>query len=73
MRDVMTELTRLFRSPDNHFKDFQYDLQTIYKDDIIDKCAPSMITQNAKYNLPKSQIASMKVPLPRNDDNLQKE
>ena len=67
----MTELTIFFRRPDNYFKDFPYDLQTIYKDDIIYKCAPSMITKNAKNNLPKPQIASIKAPLLRNDDNLQ--
>ena len=43
MREVMTEIIRFFRYPDNHFNDFRYDLQTIYKNDIIDKCAPSMI------------------------------
>ena len=70
MTDLMTDLARFFRRPDNHFKDFPYDQQKIYKDDIIDKCALSMITQNAKYNIPKPQIASMKAPLLRNDDNL---
>ena len=72
-REVMTELTRLFRLPDNHFKELPYDLQMIYKNDIIDKCAPSMITQNAKYAPPNPQIASMNVLLIRNDTNLQKE
>ena len=68
MREVMTEITRFFRYPDNHFNDFRYDLQTIYKNDIIDKCAPSMITQNAKYSLPNPQIASMNAPLPNNTE-----
>ena len=53
MRVTMTELTRFFRRPDNHFRDFPSDLQTIYKDDIIDRCAPSRITHTAKYNPPQ--------------------
>ena len=52
-RDKMTELTRFFRVPDNHFKDFPHDLHTIYKDGIINKCATSMIISNTKYNPPK--------------------
>ena len=67
MREVMIELTRFFRLPDNHFKEFPYDLQMIYKNDIIDKCAPSTITKNAKYAPPNPQIASINVPLPRED------
>ena len=73
MRVTMTELTRFFRRPDNHFMDFPSDLQTIYKDDIIDRCAPSRITHTAKYNPPQPQIASMNAALPENDDTSQEE
>ena len=68
MRDTMTELTRFFRVTYNCFKDFTHDLQTIYNEDIIGKCAPSMITPNAKYNPTKPQIASMNAHLSTNDD-----
>ena len=70
---MMTQLTRFFRLPDNHFTNFPNDLQTIYMHDIIDKCAPSMITPNAKYNPPKSQIASMNITLPTNENNSKEE
>ena len=68
MRETMTQLTGFFRIPDNHLSEFPNDLQAIYTHDIIDKCAPSIITQNAKYNVPKPQIASMNAT-PLTDEN----
>ena len=71
MRETMTSLSKFFRVPDNHFRDFPHNLQTIYKNDIIDKCAPSMITPNAKYIPIQPQVASVNARLHTNEDTSQ--
>ena len=71
MRETMTSLSKFFRVPDNHFRDFPHNLQTIYKNDIIDKCAPSMITPNAKYIPIQPQVASVNARLPTDEDTSQ--
>lgn len=58
--------------PDNHFTNFPYDLQEIYKDNIIDKCVLSMISSNEKYKPLKSQIVIMNTHMSTNDDVLPK-
>lgn len=55
----MTQLTGFFGIADKYLSEFPNDLQAICTHDTIDKCAQSIITENAKYNAPKPQIASM--------------
>ena len=64
MRETMTQLIRFFRLSDNQLTKFPNDLQATYTYDILEKCALSMITSNAKYNPPKPQIAIMNATLP---------
>ena len=63
MRPTMSQLQQFFRVPNNHLTQFPRQLKTIYEKDIKEKCAPLLITPNAKYTPPTPTVAKMNISL----------
>ena len=59
----MTELNKFFIQPDNHLTNFSMTMTTIYQDYLVAQCAPTTISHNAKYKMPKPQINHLSSPL----------
>ena len=63
MRPTMSQLQQFFRVPNNHLTQFPRQLKTIYEKDIKEKCAPLLITPNARYTPPTPTVAKMNISL----------
>ena len=59
----MTELNKFFIQPDNHLTNFSMTMTTIYQDYLVAQCAPTTLSHNAKYKMPKPQINHRSSPL----------